>query len=178
MPAGNDSQAAASELADQFGEGAGNADNLIAARRDLYEGDLAKANLAERDEEATAKLDFNEVARKAKTDIKDAAVRGDFVTYVYTDEDGRDQKGVLSRDKIDSAEATERVGRKNSKKSDTATAADTGDSSGGDNEELLKRLEAAEKAAKDAEKAAADAEKRADKAEKDAAKAAEGDSKS
>jgi hypothetical protein len=105
MPAGNDAQAAARELADQFGQGAGTAEALIQSSRERYAGDLAQAQLAEKDDEATAELDYGDVAKSAgvkKDEVLDASVRGEFVVYLV-EEDGRTAKGAVPKDDLGKA---------------------------------------------------------------------------
>jgi hypothetical protein len=98
MPAGNDAQAAYSELTDRFGAGHGRAEDLIEARRDAYPEELRAAQLRGVDENATALIDDAEVADAAGVDeaaIQSKAVRGDAVIAVVEGDDGRTAKVML-----------------------------------------------------------------------------------
>ena len=99
MPAGNDAQAAAAELADSFGRGAGSADDLIKSSRSRYDGDLGNAQLKVAED---VELDLSKVAKAAGVkSVESAAVRGEHIVFVHTDEDGRLVKGVVGRDALD-----------------------------------------------------------------------------
>lgn len=98
MPAGNDARAAAAELADQFGKGAGSADELIKSSRGRYDGALGNAQLKVAEE---VELDLGEVAKAAGVkSVESAAVRGDHIVFVHEDADGRLVKGVVERDSL------------------------------------------------------------------------------
>lgn len=95
MPAGNDAQAAYSELVDRFGAGHGRAEDLIEARRAAYPEELRRAQLTDVDENATALLDDAEVAQAAgvsEAEVQSKAVRGDSVVAVIESSDGRTGK--------------------------------------------------------------------------------------
>jgi len=99
MPAGNDAKAAAAELADQFGKGAGSADELIRTSRGRYDGDLGAAQLKSVED---VDLDLDKVAKAAGVkSVQSAAVRGDHVVFVHEDEDGRLVKGVVEVGSLD-----------------------------------------------------------------------------
>jgi hypothetical protein len=115
MPAGNDKDTALAELADQFGEGVGRAEDLIDASRARYTGKLAQAQNRPKDDEASAELDLDEVSKSAGQEVIDASVRGEFILYVYIDGTGRSQKGAF--DASDLGKAESKV-----EKSDTAAA--------------------------------------------------------
>lgn len=98
MPAGNDAQAAYTELVDRFGAGHGRAEDMIEARRDAYPEELRRAQLQEVDNNATALLDDAEVAEAAgvsEAAIQSKAVRGDAVVAVIEGSDGRTAKVSL-----------------------------------------------------------------------------------
>lgn len=96
MPRGNDPDAQR-ELQERYGATTGNAESLIAANRARRNPQLRAAHLQARDEEATAELDTSKI--DAPGDVVDAAVRGDFVTFVWEDQGGRYHHGVKPRDK-------------------------------------------------------------------------------
>lgn len=99
MPAGNDARAAAAELADQFGKGAGSADELIKSSRSRYDGALGNAQLKVADD---VELDLDKVAKAAGVkSVESAAARGDHIVFVHTDDDGRLVKGAIERDALD-----------------------------------------------------------------------------
>lgn len=92
---------AGAHLAAQFGAGAGNAEALIEANDLAHGPELTAANDLPIDLDRTADLDYADVAEAAGLDesqIRDAAVRGPYVTYVavYGDRLG---KGVFHFDK-------------------------------------------------------------------------------
>ncbi len=104
MPRGNDAQAALQELADKFGKGVGNAEQLIEANLAMRSVRLAKAEQLPRDDAATAKAHEDLVGKKAGPNgevVVDAAVRraqsgGDPITViVYQADDGRQHLGTL-----------------------------------------------------------------------------------
>lgn len=98
MPAGNDAKAAAGELADQFGKGAGSADELIKSSRSRYDGDLGNAQLKVAED---VELDFDSVAKAAGVkSVQSAAARGDHIVFVHEDDAGRLVKGVIGRDAL------------------------------------------------------------------------------
>jgi len=99
MPAGNDAKAAAAELADQFGKGAGSADELIRTSRGRYEGDLGAAQLKVAED---VEIDLDKVAKAAGVkSVDSAAVRGDHVVFVHEDDQGRLVKGVVEASVLD-----------------------------------------------------------------------------
>lgn len=98
MPRGND-PTAASELADQYGSGAGNAEALIDANALRMSEELRAAQMLTYDPDATNALDLGKVADVAGVDkVLSAAVRGDYVVFVAEAADGRVFKDVLRRD--------------------------------------------------------------------------------
>lgn len=99
MPAGNDAEAAAVELADQFGKGGGSADELIKTSRGRYSGALGSAQLKQAED---VEIDLDKVAKAAGVkSVVSATARGDSVVYVHEDEDGRLVKGVVERGSLD-----------------------------------------------------------------------------
>lgn len=112
MPAGNDASAALAELADQFGQGVGRAETLIAASRERFAGVLATAQLKPIDYEATAEMKedgFGGVAKSAGLDeeeVLDACVAGQYVRYVAIDANGRTFKGAFLADDVGKAPKT------------------------------------------------------------------------
>lgn len=93
MPAGNDANTAAAELADKFGAGAGNAEKMIKASRERYTGDLGKAQLMEaEDVEVDLEVLASAVGEKS---ILAATVRGPYVVYTAEAKDGRTHKGAI-----------------------------------------------------------------------------------
>lgn len=99
MPAGNDANAAAAELADQFGAGNGGAQELIAASRSRYGGDLGKAQLLGQED---VEVDLDVLAKVAGVkSVDSAAVRGDFIVYVRTDERDVQVKDVIERSALE-----------------------------------------------------------------------------
>lgn len=110
MPAGNDAQAAAAELADQFGKGTGSADELIRSSRGRYDGDLGNAQLKVAED---MDLDLDSVAKAAGVkSVQSAAVRGDHIVFVHEDGDGRLVKGVVGRDALGGKSAPKRKSKK------------------------------------------------------------------
>ena len=93
MPAGNDAENAATELADQFGKGVGSADELIRTSRSRYDGGLGAAQLKVAEDE---ELNLGDVAKAAGVkSVVSATKRGDAIVYVHEDADGRLVKGVV-----------------------------------------------------------------------------------
>lgn len=86
------------DLADGFGVGEVRAEELIAASKQSVSPELRTAQLLERDEVATAELDWDKAAKACGVEpdaVLDAAVRGDYVVLVVeSDEDGRPYKVV------------------------------------------------------------------------------------
>lgn len=111
MPAGNDAATAATELADQFGRGSGNAEKMIKASRDRYMGDLGKAQLMEA-EDVEVDLDVLASAVGEKS-ILAATVRGPYVVFTAEGKDGRTHKGA-----IELAELEEKKPKKQPKKAE------------------------------------------------------------
>jgi len=106
MPAGND-PTPHKELVDKFGAGSGRAEDLIQAARARYSKELRDAQLKDVDANATALLDFDEVAEAAgvpKSAVIDKAVRGDCVVAVIESADGRTEKVLLQRSAFDVGE--------------------------------------------------------------------------
>jgi hypothetical protein len=84
-----------SELADGFGAGEIRAEDLIAASRERYTAELRAAQLLDRDEQATAELDWDKAAKACSVDpeaVLDASVRGDYIILVVEGADGRTYK--------------------------------------------------------------------------------------
>lgn len=108
MPAGNDADAAYAELTDKIGEGAGRAEDLIAAARERYSTDLRSAQLADVDENATLLLEDDEVADALDlpkgSEVISKAVRGRFVVALIKSSDGRTRKMVVDRSAFDVGE--------------------------------------------------------------------------
>lgn len=107
MPRGNDPSAAA-ELADRYGDGAGNAEALIEANAARFSQELVAAQLLAIDYEASEELDLEKVGKAADLSdgavVRSAAVRhgqddasGGYVTLVY-EANGRLGKAALVRD--------------------------------------------------------------------------------
>lgn len=98
MPRGNDKEAALHELADRFGEGTGNAEELIQANLADFSHELLVLSDLPRDEEATAELDIEKMKGPNGEEVVDAAVRGAGRTrgtiVLYEGEDGRRHKHV------------------------------------------------------------------------------------
>lgn len=116
MPAGNDAKAAAAELADEFGKGAGSADELIKTSRGRYDGALGNAQLKVAED---VELDLDAVAKAAGVkSVESAAVRGDSVVYVHEDAEGRLVKGAVERSAVDKPSATPSLPKRKSKKDD------------------------------------------------------------
>lgn len=88
----------ASSLADRFGAGAGNAEQLIQANRLAQSQGLTAATLSPRDDEATAELDRDKVEKQVGATVLDCAVRGDYIVVVAEDANGRAYKDYLNRD--------------------------------------------------------------------------------
>jgi hypothetical protein len=78
------------ELADKFGQGVGNAEQLIQSNLARMTPELRRAELLPRDPEETAKARKKLVGQKKDGhEIKDAAVRGGTTCVVVEDETGR-----------------------------------------------------------------------------------------
>lgn len=95
MPKGNDTKANLVELTDQFGEGVGRAEDLVAAAQAAYPAELREAQLQPKDEEASAEADWAKAAKATdvkKADIVDVSIRGAYVIVAYEDDDGRVHK--------------------------------------------------------------------------------------
>jgi hypothetical protein len=78
MPRGNDKEGqemALHELADSFGQGAGNAEQLIIANTALRTADLATVSAFKVDPELTAELDLDELEGPNGEYVVDASVR-------------------------------------------------------------------------------------------------------
>lgn len=115
MPRGNDAQAALAELADNFGDGVGRAEELIAASRARYSGLLRTAQLQPVDAEAKEQISKADVAKSADLDeneVLDYAVHGQgrdadkTVIVVYNDERGETHKEAIPFDLIGKAPST------------------------------------------------------------------------
>ena len=97
MARGNDAEAAARELRDRYGDGVGSAEDVLRASAISLPPALREATLKERDDEASAELDYDKVGKTAgiKGTVVDASVRGGDTVYVWADERGGLHKGVL-----------------------------------------------------------------------------------
>ena len=97
MPRGNDSDAAAAELADRFKEGLGNAEELIIANNANYPVELIQASEKKIDEEATAEAreNLDSYSGPDGEEAKDVAIRGGVAVVVYEDEAGRLLKAIV-----------------------------------------------------------------------------------
>lgn len=92
---------AGAHLAAQFGSGAGTAEQVIEANSLRFSNELVAANSLPVDAEASKEVDRGQLASAAgveEGDILDVAVRGNYVTYVYSDSTGRVHKNVVQRD--------------------------------------------------------------------------------
>lgn len=106
MPRGNDAEAASHELADRFGEGVGNAEELIDANLAMHTPALRAAELLPRDEEATreALAHIDELEGPNGEPVVDVAVRGSlastnrYTVVVYRTAAGRDLLHVIEDD--------------------------------------------------------------------------------
>lgn len=119
MPAGNDAEAAANELADSIGSGTGDADSLIQASRARYQGALGQAQMLN---ETGEEVDVAAVAKTVGVDEEDVisvTARGGYVVYVINDETGRTQKGAIEKESLGSAPAAPKKRRKKAKKEET-----------------------------------------------------------
>lgn len=94
-----DRSAALHELADQFGEGVGNAEELIAANAARRTADLAAISSLPVIQEETDELDLDKLEGPDGEYIVDAAVRGSGRTrgtvVVFEDENGRQDKALI-----------------------------------------------------------------------------------
>ena len=117
MPAGNDAQAAANELADSIGAGTGDADTLIQASRARYRGALGQAQMLN---ETGEEVDVAAVAKAVGVDEDDvliATARGEYVVYVITDESGRTEKGAIAKESLGGSAPAPKKRSKKAKKS-------------------------------------------------------------
>lgn len=89
MPRGNDSVAALHELAKEFGDGVGNAEELIRRVQGAHTQELAAAEQQQVDVEATKALDLDKIKIEGAVHVHDAAVRGSYLVTVYEDDTGR-----------------------------------------------------------------------------------------
>lgn len=96
MPRGNDKEGqekALHELGDDFGQGVGNAEALIAANQALRTADLATISSFPVDEEQTTDLDLNGLSGPDGEYVVDAVVRksgrAQGTVLVYRDDEGR-----------------------------------------------------------------------------------------
>lgn len=88
----------ASDIADQFGGGAGNAEQLIEANNLRYSEDLTAAQLLAPDADREGDFDLADIASAAglsEDDLESYSVRGDYVVFAYTASDGRTHKEAL-----------------------------------------------------------------------------------
>lgn len=101
MPRGNDAEAAAHELADKFGEGSGNASELIDAVQAEISPEMATIQIWPVDEEATAALDLDELEGPDGERVEDAAVHvlnnESATIVVFLDDTGRHRKAIYER---------------------------------------------------------------------------------
>lgn len=124
MPAGNDAEAAANELADSIGSGTGDADSLIQASRARYRGALGQAQMLNPTGE---EVDVAAVAKAVGVDEEDvlsATARGEYVVYVITDEAGRTQKGAIESESLGGSAPKKRRSSKKSKKEEAPVEAE------------------------------------------------------
>jgi hypothetical protein len=137
MPRGNDKQAQEAqlhELADQFGEGVGNAEALIIANTANRTGELAEVTSLPVLEEDTSELDLDSLEAPDGAYVVDAAVRGSGRTkgtvVVFEDESGRLQKALVDYSKGEAAGGTRRSSHVQEKGADPKLA-DQASGSGG-----------------------------------------------
>ena len=101
MPRGNDAKAALADLAEKFGRGVGNAEELIEATLRNRSRALIKAEQLPIDQAATAALDLDALKGPDGEKVVSAAVHGDVTVIVYEDERGSyrlaalDEKGQV-----------------------------------------------------------------------------------
>jgi hypothetical protein len=97
MPRGNDAEAAARELRDRYGDGVGNAEDVLRSSAVALPSVLREATLKTRDDEASADLDYGKIEKAAGVEgtVVDASVRGGDTVYVWADDRGALHKGVL-----------------------------------------------------------------------------------
>lgn len=100
-PRGNDAESAVHDLADKFGRGVGNAEELIEATLRHRSQLLIKAERLPVDEKATADLDLSKLKGPDGERVVDAKVRGDITVIVFEDKRGSyrlaalDEKGKV-----------------------------------------------------------------------------------
>jgi hypothetical protein len=95
MPRGNDSSAALSELADKFGRGVGNAEELIEATMAQRSQLLSKAEMLPVNGAATQALDKSKLKGPNGEKVVDAKVHGDITVIVYEDDRGAFRQAAL-----------------------------------------------------------------------------------
>ena len=88
MPRGNDASAALAELADKFGKGVGNAEELIEATLKMRSQELRRAELLPIDHAATDALNLGELSGPNGEPVRSATVRGGTTVIVYEDSRG------------------------------------------------------------------------------------------
>lgn len=126
MPRGNDSEAAAAELADRFSEGRGNAENLIRANNAARPVELIRASEKALDEELTAEYQEKLDSLKGPNGeaVVSASVRGitsKVLITAYEDENGRIHKdSVLLDDGEQPKKAAKKPARSKAKAADDA----------------------------------------------------------
>lgn len=100
MARGNDAEQALHELADKFGQGVGNAEEMIQGALRARSRAFMQAELLPRNEEKTAEAreHLDKLKAPRGCTVVDAAVRGDLTTIVYEDPTGRLQLGVNDAD--------------------------------------------------------------------------------
>lgn len=88
-------------IADQFGGGAGNAEQLIDANNLRYSTELVAAQMLPGDPERTAEFDHAEVAKIADLEEENLLafeVHGEYLVYIFEGHDGRTGKDILHID--------------------------------------------------------------------------------
>jgi hypothetical protein len=125
MPRGNDAEAAASELADKFSAGKGNAEELIDANNAAHPLEVIQASGKKVDDEATKEAYDKLVGTDGGPngeEILDVAVRGGATIIVYEDENDRMQKSLL-----DDGSGSKGTSKASKKRNAKAKATDTAD---------------------------------------------------
>lgn len=96
MPRGNDADAAEKELRARLGGEELNAEKLIQADAARWPAELRAANQKPIDTNATAALNWDDVAAKIEGELKDFAVRGKHVVAVIEDDLGHPGKVAIA----------------------------------------------------------------------------------
>lgn len=125
MPRGNDADAAASELADKFSAGQGDAEALINANNEARPLELIQASNKKTDDEATKEAYDKLVGTNGGPDgeeILDVAVRGGVTIIVFEAEDERVHKAILEEDPGESEKKTSAAKKKANAKAKASDA--------------------------------------------------------